>query len=109
MPLSIDLFMIEVRGLERSWPAGFKILTEQECKPGALLRGRDFISTSISPGKTGLKANDSKNDSLGKYCKSSSGCAIFDANVCPVEANCLLRVSGVSVRSDRGDIIISVK
>ena len=70
-------------------------------KPGASLRGREFISTSISPGKTGLKANYSKNDSLGKYCKSSSECAIFDASVCSVEAKCfILRISRISVGSE---------
>ena len=68
MPLSIDLFMIVASGLERSWLADFRILRGQdrEYKPVALFRGKDFISTSILPGKTGLKTKDSENDSLGK-------------------------------------------
>ena len=60
-----------------SWLADFRILTEQQYKPVVLFRERDFISTPISPGKTGLKAKDSENDSLGRYCENCTECGIF--------------------------------
>ena len=54
-------------------------------EPVALFRGRDFISTSTSPGKTGLRAKDSEKDSLGRYCENSTECGIFDANLMLIE------------------------
>ena len=51
-------------------------------------------SISNSPDKTGLKAKDPWNDSLGRYCENSAECGIFfHANLYLMEAKCLLRTS----------------
>ena len=92
--------MIVASGSERNWLADFRILTGQEYKSVALFRGWDFISTSIPPGITGLKAKDSENDSPGKYCDNSSDGGIFDANLCPIEAQCLLGISEIFLGSE---------
>ena len=59
VPVSIELFIIRVEGLETSRLADLRILIGQEYKPNTLSIEGYFISCSTSPGETGLKAKDS--------------------------------------------------
>ena len=93
----MEVFIIMVSNLEIIGLALLRIRVGNEYSPCALLVGSKSISDSTSVEVTGSNRKEQQGERSVRYSrKSCLECGSMDANVCPTDAKCWLRMLGIS-------------